>query len=102
MKKILCTSALLSVAIISSVSFAEYKTLDCEYAAQTAAHSVELKQSGVTLEQFNQSVTSMPNSHNKNLYVFFTNLGYQYKNKQQAYENVYNKCIANVEVSFNN
>lgn len=81
-------------ASTSSITVDE-SLFECDFAAETAEQSVINKQSGLTLEKLRALTDKIPSSSGKTLYVYYSELGFQFDDKAQAHQFAYNSCQEN-------
>lgn len=65
---------------------------DCDFAAETAEQSVINKKSGMSLEKMRSLTDEIPSSAIKSIYVYYSELGFQFKDETQAYQHAYESC----------
>ncbi len=92
MKQLFIAATFAITSFAGMTQAAEQDIYGCDFAAETAAHSVELKQSGMSIAQLNEMFTQIPDSREKSLYVYFSNIGYQFNDKETAYKTVLETC----------
>ncbi|MCU7798719.1 MAG: hypothetical protein KZQ70_00905 [gamma proteobacterium symbiont of Lucinoma myriamae] len=93
MKHLLFSVALLLSATTNASAVNEAEELfDCDFAGETSKQAVINKSQGITLEEMRDLMASIPSSALKSIYAYYTELGYQFDDKQQAYQTAYQSC----------
>ena len=99
MNKLLMTSVLMLGSVFtmssSATDTAESDIYGCDFAAQTAEDSVENKRSGVSLDIMKQLFKNIPDSQNKDMYVYYSKFGYLFDNKKIARNEAFKYCTQN-------
>jgi hypothetical protein len=68
---------------------------DCDFAGQTSSDVVQMKNDGMTIDQLEKLVKSMPKSSARDMYEFYAIIGYQHNNAKEAYHDAYQICSMN-------
>jgi len=93
MKNLTLAACFLAFGSANASSFTVAESIfDCDYAAEVAEQSVINKQSGISLEKMRKLTDEIPSSAGKTIYVYYSELGYQFDDKELAYQTTYKSC----------
>lgn len=88
----LAAGLLLMGSANASTSAIDETLYDCDFAAQTAEQWSANKQSGMTLEKMRALTDEIPASAAKTIYVYYSELGFGFDDKNQAHQSAYKSC----------
>jgi len=88
----LAAGLLLIGSVNASTSTVDEPLFDCDFAAETAKQWVTNKQSGMSLEKMRELTDVIPSSAAKSIYVYYSELGFQFDDKDQAHQSAYKSC----------
>lgn len=94
------TLILLSTLFFTQLTFAnnfsvDPEIYDCNYAGQTSADAVSMKNNGMTLKQLDTLLKNIPDSVAKEMYQYYSIIGFQNTNSNKAYNTAYQLCMFN-------
>ena len=93
MKYLTLAVGLLAIGSANASTFTVDESIfDCDFAAEVAEQSVINKQSGMTLEKMRTLTDKIPSSVGKSIYVYYSELGFQFDDKDQARQSTYKSC----------
>ncbi len=84
---------LLATSFANASTFTvDESVFDCDFAAEVAEQSVINKQSGMTLEEMRALADEIPSSVGKTIYVYYSEQGFQFNDKEKALQSIYKSC----------
>ena len=96
MRNLIFIFSFLFIQTLSAQTFSVDKdTYDCNYAGKTTEQSSNLKKFGMTLEEFMKLSQAMPEGPEKELYMYYSKLGFQSSSSDNPYEIGYRLCQFN-------
>jgi|GEM_PF-4607840 len=95
MKKLIAILALTFAGVSNAQQFnVDQETFDCDYAGDVVVNAANLKQDGMSLDNFKAMFNNIPKGSLKDMYVHYSLVGFQYSNSTDPYTLGYKLCQA--------